>query len=126
MLTVSGINLFHDGNEWSVCLGDRDGVLPPFNGVGDTVFFEISPQTYFVPFELPHAGVDNRYASSYIEIMRKPAQRMLYGGFLWYHLAAMRESILKTSNFIEAIRFRGDNFCAARFLRWTSAVCYLL
>lgn len=72
MLTVSGINLFHDGNEWSVCLGDRDGVLPPFNGVGDTVFFEISPQTYFVPFELPHAGADNRYASSYIEIMRKP------------------------------------------------------
>lgn len=81
MLTVSGINLFHDGNEWSVCLGDRDGVLPPFNGVGDTVFFEISPQTYFVPFELPHAGADNRYASSYIETMRKPAQRMLYGGF---------------------------------------------
>jgi len=83
--------------------------------VGDTVFFEISPQTYFVPFELPHAGADNRYASSYIEIMRKPAQRMLYGGFLWYHLAAMRESI-RTKN---KQLYRGHTIPWRQFLRST-------
>ena len=93
MLVVSGINLFHDSLGWSVCLGGYKNVLPPFNGVGDTLFFELSPETYFIPFKLPHAGADGRYAFSYIEILKKPTQRMLYGGFIWYHLAALRSQL---------------------------------
>lgn len=100
MLAVSGINLFRDTSGWSVCLGGRSLVLPPFNGVGDTLFFEPSPKTYFVPFKLPHVGADGRYAFSYIEILKKPKQRILYGGFLWYHLAALKSQLRKRNEIL--------------------------
>lgn len=50
---MSGINLFRKDREWMVGLGqehpepDSKEILPPFNGVRDTFFFEVSADRIF-------------------------------------------------------------------------------
>ena len=90
MLSVSGVNLFFDKNGWEIPLGNNaNGIRSPFNGVGDTLFFEISKDTYYTPWEC-YDKRRNRYF--YLEKFYKKEQTVLQGGFLWFHLDAIRKN----------------------------------
>lgn len=89
MLSVSGINLFYDNDRWSIPLGNNEnGIRSPFNGVGDTLFFAINKDTYYVPWEYYNKKKSLYF---YYEIFHKMEQDILYGGFLWFHLDAIRK-----------------------------------
>ena len=68
---------------------NANGIRSPFNGVGDTLFFEISKDTYYTPWEC-YDKRRNRYF--YLEKFYKKEQTVLQGGFLWFHLDAIRKN----------------------------------
>lgn len=89
MLSVSGINLFCNKDGWSIPLGNnKNGIRSPFNGVGDHLFFALKKDTYYIPWEY-YDEKKNLYF--YYEIFHKMEQDILYGGFLWFHLDAIRK-----------------------------------
>lgn len=91
ILNISGINLFYNKSTWSIPLGNNDnGIRTPFNGAGDHLFFEIRPDTYYIPWAYYDKRI-NRYF--YYEVFqRKENERMLYGGFFWFHMDAIRKN----------------------------------
>lgn len=89
MLSVSGINLFYDNDRWSIPLGNnKNGIRSPFNGVGDTLFFALKRDTYYIPWEYYDRRKERYF---YYEIFHKMEQDILFGGFLWFHLDAIRK-----------------------------------
>ena len=94
MVNISGINLFYDQDEWSVPLGNNEnGIRTPFNGAGDHLFFELGPDTYYIPWVYYDKRI-NRYF--YYEAFQKNKKgRMLYGGFFWFHMDAIRRNKYK-------------------------------
>lgn len=111
MLSVSGVNLFFDKNGWGIPLGNNtNGIRSPFNGVGDTLFFEISKDTYYTPWEC-YDKRNNRYC--YFEKFHKKEQTILQGGFLWFHLDAIRKNkYLDNKNL-----YNGNTIKVADFLK---------
>jgi len=99
-VSFSGINLYERSGEWALPLGSyADSTFFPFNGIHDTYIFEISPLSYYVP--QPIRSDHARYGNCLIETfhMNRTLTRMkymfrhklLYGGFLWYHTAPLKE-----------------------------------
>ena len=105
-VSFSGINLYKESGDWALPLGAyAEGMFPPFNGIHDHILFEISA----VSFYLPHVIYSNnfKYGNCIIETFNldkklslpkgfyKP--QLLYGGFLWYHAAAIKEPEFTTN-----------------------------
>ena len=99
-VSFSGINLYEKSGEWALPLGNyAEEMFLPFNGIHDTYIFEISPQTYYVPQPLRSDHI--KYGNCLIEtfnmngaLMRMKylfSHKLLYGGFLWYHTAPLKE-----------------------------------
>ncbi len=99
-ISFSGINLYLESDKWVLPLGGAEkGMFLPFNGIHDHIVFEISALSYYVP--QPIYGGNLKYQNSLIEEFNL-TKRMnlwkgfykhifLYGGFLWYHMAAVKE-----------------------------------
>lgn len=93
-LSFSGINAWEENDVIEVSLGDRStriNILPPFNGEGDHVIFEITPETYYRRFDMPYYNQARTNKYSLIEEFVHP-YRIMFMGYLWIHVAAMRES----------------------------------
>lgn len=94
-VSLSGINLFRLNKQWMIGLGDRNGeeLFPPFNGVGDHIFFELSEHTYFEKWEMPSSTADHYRV---IDIMFYHKE-IVDGGFFWFHMKpALREQTEKS------------------------------
>lgn len=90
-ISLSGVNVFKDA-DWFVSLGKKDDVtniLPPFNGEGDHLIFEVSQNTYFRRYNMPYYNLLANTNYSLIEEFVHP-YKMLCAGFAWFHLNAMR------------------------------------
>lgn len=87
-VSFSGINLYHQVNQWMVGLGDRHchSLQPLFNGVHDHFFFDGTKGLHYESWIRPTL-MTNGYGRI-IELMRYD-EEMLEGGFLWFHLKAL-------------------------------------
>lgn len=99
-VSFSGINLYAESCQWKMPVGDpAQGMFPPFNGVHDTYVFKISSSLCYNPRVIYSNNL--KYGNCIIETFNldkklslpkgfyKP--QLLYGGFLWYHVAAIKE-----------------------------------
>lgn len=77
-LSLSGINLGYNQGRWWICRLDKYF----FNGVYDHLIFRIKENTFYTTF----VGFDNP-----IERMHYK-EKILIGGWLWYHLKGMRKN----------------------------------
>lgn len=93
---LSGVNTFYHDGQWYVTLGQKNeeglNILPPYNGVGDTIVFRLTPDTYFIPWEMHAYSKLNGHCRSMIEIL-KGVEFSFPLGFIWMHLNCMRRSI---------------------------------
>lgn len=88
-VALSGINLYTEGEEWLVGLGDpSQPVLPPFNGVGDTFVFPMEAGARYERKLQEQDRKGRRYRV--IECMDFCAT-LWYGGFYWFHLRAVMQ-----------------------------------
>ena len=99
-VSFSGINLYERSGEWMLPTGGyADGLFPPFNGIHDTYIFKISPMSYYTPQPIrsEHAKYGNCLIESFsLDRSLKRfkyifSHKLLYGGFLWYHTAPLKE-----------------------------------
>lgn len=99
-ISFSGINLYSEFDKWVLPLGGYEkGMFLPFNGIHDTCIFKISTLSYYVPQPIFGGGL--KYQNSLIEAFSFDKSlnlwksfykhSFLYGGFLWYHMAAIKE-----------------------------------
>lgn len=99
-VSFSGINLYSESGKWVLPLGGYEkGMFLPFNGIHDTYLFEVSALSYYIP--QPAYGRTLKYQNSLIESFSLNKRMnlwkgfykhsFLYGGFLWYHMAAFKE-----------------------------------
>lgn len=94
-LSMSGVNVIECDGKQNVSLGGQTGeinLLPPFNGEGDHVIFKVSKQTYYQKFDMWYYNCLKSTNYSLIEIFKHP-YRLMYVGFFWVHVSAMRPSI---------------------------------
>lgn len=118
LLNLSGVNLYYNQSGWSIPLGNGyNGIRPPFNGVGDHLFFELKPNTYYIPWEYYDKRTDRYF---YYEIFKTERRKMLYGGFLWFHLDAIRKG--KYKEHLE--RYQNNTISIGTFLK--SKVTFLV
>lgn len=83
-VSLSGINLYRYDGQWKIGLGDKrvPEMYPPFNGVRDTFFFEVTAHTCFEKIINTTSDVNNQRIS---EIMYYHKE-ILDGGFCWFHV----------------------------------------
>lgn len=100
--SFSGINLLYADNKWQLPLSNyAQGLFPPFNGINDTYIFKIDIDTYFTSQPIQSENV--KYNRTIIEVFNKNKSlrlyksifkpSLLYGGFLWYHVAPLKKSV---------------------------------
>ena len=106
--SFSGLNIFKS-TRIGVAAGTYDnGVQPPINGSGDHLIFPISGKTYYQPLY-------EKDLNRIVEIMRS-SEKIYWGGFLWFHLHAMRKNYRKEryelycKNMIEFNELLNTNF----------------
>lgn len=87
-VSFSGINLYHQADQWMVGLGDRrcHSLQPLFNGAHDHFFFDASKGLRYENWTSPSLLADGY--GRIIELMRYE-EEMPDGGFLWFHLKAL-------------------------------------
>lgn len=91
-LSLSGLNVFEDGKDVYVSLGRKNeimNILPPFNGEGDHVLFEVTAATYFERFDMPYYNQLCNTNRSLIEKFVHP-YRIMPIGFAWKHINSER------------------------------------
>lgn len=101
--SFSGINLVVDKGVWvsmgKEIEGGRD-ILPPYNGEGDHLIFEVTDSTKYVPVINDGYNNKNGFGKSVIE--RFVGDKGIYPmGFLWIHLSACRKT-----TYSETLRLR--------------------
>ena len=101
--SFSGINLLYTQGQWQLPLCNYDtGLFPPFNGCHDHLIFRIATDTYYKPQPV-HSTNNYKYQNAIIETFTKNQSltfyksifkpNLLYGGFLWYHVAPLKHSL---------------------------------
>ncbi len=94
-LSFSGLNILESDDERYVTfgrIGTGINILPPFNGEGDHVLFEISENTRYEKFDMPYYNIARANRYSLIEEFKHP-YRIVFMGFMWTHIAIMREGV---------------------------------
>lgn len=94
-IILSGMNVVKLGGKWMVPKGMKHpeiNILPPFNGAGDHVFFEVTKDCFYEPFDSSeYAGlVSGEYAV--IERFVCPRKKFI-GGYFWFHMNMERPSV---------------------------------
>lgn len=95
MVSLSGFNVFYDGKTPYLPVGFRDKgvmIMPPFNGVGDTLIFKVTKETRFVPF-FNQAYCDMTSSRRTIIEKFKGVRHPKAIGFIWCHLNMNRLNI---------------------------------
>lgn len=90
--SLSGINILETESTTMIPMGHKEGDLVsgiPFNGEGDTVMFKVSEQTYFA--KMPDYSTNRTSNFSIVEQFIHP-YRIMFIGFFWEHVRAMRPS----------------------------------
>lgn len=90
-ISLSGINVVYD-TSWNVPLGGVNSImniLPPYNGEGDHLIFKISELTFYRRYSMPYYNLLRSASFSLIEEFVHP-YKVMYMGFAWFHLNAMR------------------------------------
>ena len=99
-VSFSGINLYERSGKWMLPTGSyANGLFPSFNGIHDHLLFKISPMSYYTPQPIrsEHAKYGNCLIESFsLDRSLKRfkyifSHKLLYGGFLWYHTAPLKE-----------------------------------
>ena len=96
-LSLSGINLFFTNDEWLVPLGmknDSKSILPPFNGVGDHLFFRMIDGCFYEKYDCKEYSTLRNDQYTLIEKFIHP-HRTVSAGFFWSHLNMMRNIRMK-------------------------------
>lgn len=89
---MSGVNTVCVDGKYVVPLGFKDDViniLPPFNGIGDHVFFRVSEQCHYRRYICEEYS---KYRSEKYTVIERFVCPGMYlpGGFLWFHLNMSR------------------------------------
>lgn len=94
-MALSGINVL-ETDETLVSMGHPSNLLlllPPFNGVGDTVLFKVSDRVKFQKFFSDDYNVGGSYCVS--EIFVHPYKKVTFIGYFWKHVRTMRPGVLE-------------------------------
>lgn len=97
-LSLSGVNVL-EKKKTLISMGHKlNDFLSgyPFNGVGDTVIFKVSKDTYFEKFVMTDYNTSNAKSFSVIEQFRHP-YKLMYVGYFWKHIRAMRPGVFEKS-----------------------------
>ena len=94
-VSLSGINLYRDREGWGVPVFTKGCELPlVFNGCGDLFVFEVSDQSFYIPFYQSPKESDQsdsiKWNPGYnvyriIENFHYDS-KIVHGGFFWYHM----------------------------------------
>lgn len=109
-IMLSGVNVVKIDGEWFVPWGKRTGsfnILPPFNGIGDHVFFKVKPDCYYTKFDCPEYSKHRSDSYTIIERFVCP-DLYLVGGYFWFHLNMTRPEIY--GKVIDAYRSYPESF----------------
>ena len=93
-LSFSGINIFLYDNIWHSPLGveTKGAKWWPYNGVGDTLVFEASEDTYYVPWDkVDYQTTDGKH--TLIEKFQRPKLEIGILGYYWFHLKLMQKDV---------------------------------
>lgn len=94
-VSMSGVDVVRQDKEWYVTMGKRNdiiNILPPYNGVGDHLIFEVSEKTYYAVDDCEFYRKLRSESYSLIERFVCPF-KSYYAGLFWYHLNAMRDNV---------------------------------
>ncbi len=115
-ISLSGINMFIADNKWMIELGEDNPnalgrkIYSPFNGVGDTVFFEVSKEMSFTTTVAKRSPGNNRV----LEVLHRK-QDTLDIGFCWFHLKAILETEEEEALYL--YKNRPDRFLSLKLLK---------
>jgi len=91
--SLSGINVVYQNGEAIIPLGEctdtSQNILPPYNGVGDTLIFRVSRQTYFEPYTDINYEQQNKAIGCLIERL-VGVNMAMFAGVFWIHLNSHR------------------------------------
>ena len=90
-LALSGVNALKIGYTWYSPMGCQTGygLWDPYNGEEDTLVFEASSNTYYVPWDLT-TYKSNNGSHAFIERFEYPNKTKLNIGLIWFHLKPMQ------------------------------------
>ena len=107
-LSLSGINALCVKETWYSPMGCKTGygVWNPYNGEGDTLIFEATDNTYYIPRDLStYKSSDGKHA--YIERFVHEDKVELNVGMIWFHLKPMQSDTLQ--QLMESDRYKEAN-----------------
>lgn len=91
-LMISGVNVVNIDGKWYTTLGEKGddfNLLPPFNGIGDHLIFEVTPQCHYEVADMPSYSLSRSDSYTLIELfVCKP--KLIPVGFSWWHVNMMR------------------------------------
>lgn len=97
-MALSGLNVIETTDRTLISMGhasDKMFLLPPFNGIGDTVMFKVNDKVGFRKF------IDNNFNNPetnnffLAEEFIHPYKKITYIGYFWKHIRSMRPDIFK-------------------------------
>ena len=94
-MSLSGVNILDAGGK-HISMGHQSDILqmlPPFNGVGDTVVFKKSDKTYFRTVVMDEYNTEDTKDYSVVEEFVHPYKRVTYIGYFWEHVRTMRPNV---------------------------------
>lgn len=93
-MALSGVNVL-ETDETLISMGhpsDKLLMLPPFNGVGDTVLFKMSPNVKFRKVIMADFNKGDRFCVA--EEFVHPYKKITFIGYFWKHVRTMRPGVV--------------------------------
>lgn len=94
-MALSGVNVI-ETNETFISMGHPSGVLlmlPPFNGVGDTIMFKMSDKVHFQKVIMDEYNTGKTDNFIIAEEFVHPYKSMTFIGYFWKHVRTMRPGV---------------------------------
>lgn len=138
LASLSGVNVVYQNDVATIPLGEctdtHQNILPPYNGVGDTVVFRVTRDTYFEPYTDMSYETQNKSCGCLIERLTG-VKNPMFAGLYWIHLnshriaysASLKENEQKypdrylalndfaDADFMEAIKKSPETLCPFRY-----------
>lgn len=94
-MALSGVNVL-ETDKTLISMGHESEkllMLPPFNGIGDTVMFKMSDKVRFQRLIMEQYNQGDTY--SVIEEFVHPYKRLTFVGYFWKHMRTMRPGVVE-------------------------------